>query len=1121
MKKRAGHQEFERKPSLAALILDWQDNTHLLTDALDEMERIVYDKNKNTQNVESRESKEDNKSDLLVAQVQEEKKRQVMIKSPPKKLVCQSDGDVNRKGSNAVAVTLLLTCTKKDKMDQSILSDNIVSNLNNSQTDQKLLENKENIKTFACKGYERVKANTVSVVVGCRNRLSFLRTALPSWLSHPEVHEIIIVDWSSDEPVEQALQDLRMLLPDGYKFKVFRVSGVDRWILSLALNFGISHCNPACRYLLKLDCDSILHSDFFEHHPFPIVSVDNAIINSTKIFYSGNWKHARDENEKHLNGCVMVEQVHINAINHYHEGIREYGYDDCDLYKRLCTLGLTQKQLSFDHIKHIPHSEQLRCDQNKMIVGLKTKILCNYFLTCKLPWRTDQLKTTYTKHVLTGCTEWRPVKLALNHAPDTLYEECMLLALRTTLDDLGFNWETTLNKSLNFLVALYERRECSKIYIEPKNGLGNRLRALASAAVIAEATNKILIVVWQSDFHCDVKFGELFESNDILIVSKRPSSTLQCEKCQRCVLKPNNTSTNSNTNTNTNKNCNNNKNGNGNGTIDFCFCPSALRVCDTTSASCKFVECESPGHTYIVSACVINNPNTNWEKESEWLRKRLRPIPMIQKQIMIQEQKFDFSASIGVHIRMGLSVEEGNKFEDFSTWSESQQRSIKVARNNSHVSVFAHEMQRLWRLPEHKERRFFICADNPLAYTYLEKRFPQRILACQLYWLPKRMYDRGVEQLTGALVDVLLLSKCRSLIGSSWSSFTELVARFGGLTQSIAGKDFMAPSYALLHYPGSLNIGDDIQSLAAQQFLPTVDFLVDRDAQDNPNAFLLYKEIIMESKVVRPLASINALHTFTALKPRTLKMISNGWFDGRVTHFPYHPTLDPLYLSFHLNESKELFQTKTYSEMKKEARLEDGLLTSLTKINVMRQHEPIGARDLHTLNLMRQNGIEAFHSSCLTLTLLPQCSIQEQERQEILVVDAHISEAELYKRLVPVHIKNNACLISHCMKKYLPFAKKQEIAKGLLQRYQKAKLVITSRLHCALPCIAFRTPVCFLMKNMNNDCRFDDTFRKLFATDGTALPTDWDWDKPTLQESQIKLAESINKSLRKHVASYI
>ena len=45
-------------------------------------------------------------------------------------------------------------------------------------------------------------------------------------------------------------------------------------------------------------------------------------------------------------------------------------------------------------------------------------------------------------------------------------------------------------------------------------------------------------------------------------------------------------------------------------------------------------------------------------------------------------------------------------------------------------------------------------------------------------------------------------------------------------------------------------------------------------------------------------------------------------------------------------------------------------------------------------------------------------------------------------------------------------------AEELLSRYAKAQLVITSRLHCALPCLAMGTPVIFIHPKYHEDTRF-------------------------------------------------
>src|SRR5205085_10361521 len=50
------------------------------------------------------------------------------------------------------------------------------------------------------------------------------------------------------------------------------------------------------------------------------------------------------------------------------------------------------------------------------------------------------------------------------------------------------------------------------------------------------------------------------------------------------------------------------------------------------------------------------------------------------------------------------------------------------------------------------------------------------------------------------------------------------------------------------------------------------------------------------------------------------------------------------------------------------------------------------------------------------------------------------------------------------------------VAEDFLKKYATAKLVVTSRLHCALPCLAFGTPVIFIhfgFKNEYDSCRLE------------------------------------------------
>jgi len=111
-----------------------------------------------------------------------------------------------------------------------------------------------------------------------------------------------------------------------------------------------------------------------------------------------------------------------------------------------------------------------------------------------------------------------------------------------------------------------------------------------------------------------------------------------------------------------------------------------------------------------------------------------------------------------------------------------------------------------------------------------------------------------------------------------------------------------------------------------------------------------------------------------------------------------------------------------------------------------KKREPIGCRDLWTKKHLEENNIEAYFSGCLTLTF-PEYS---GERKGIIYVD------------VPDEIKEKDGLsISNIIPgtDILGVRERLEIAEERIELFKRAELVITSRLHVALPCVAIGTPV--------------------------------------------------------------
>jgi hypothetical protein len=184
--------------------------------------------------------------------------------------------------------------------------------------------------------HRKPKPGGVSILTCCMNRNENLKIALPTWLAAPQVKEVVIVDWSSDESVVNVLPQFT----NGKKIKVIKAQDQDRWVLSWAFNLGskfVSHDS-----LAKIDADVLITSDFFAEHEL-----------SGNEFYHGSWRVARTDNELHLNGQLLCKTKDFHEVNGYHEGITSYGWDDDDLYGRLTQKGLEEAYIDNNKIHHL------------------------------------------------------------------------------------------------------------------------------------------------------------------------------------------------------------------------------------------------------------------------------------------------------------------------------------------------------------------------------------------------------------------------------------------------------------------------------------------------------------------------------------------------------------------------------------------------------------------------------------------------------------------------------------------------------------------------------------------------------------------------------------------------
>lgn len=311
-----------------------------------------------------------------------------------------------------------------------------------------------------------------------------------------------------------------------------------------------------------------------------------------------------------------------------------------------------------------------------------------------------------------------------------------------------------------------------------------------------------------------------------------------------------------------------------------------------------------------------------------------------------------------------------------------------------------------------------------------------------------------------------------------------------------------------LHNHG-MNLGDETQGLAGIQALPRLDAFVERDRV----------EMVRFTNVKTPPLVYNSSLPDDG---RRVQVFFNAWWGTKTMTWPPPAYIDPISLSMHVQPRpeitsifRELPESSVATEVVVEAastakswvyRLYDKIFGSSSPEETverplaapyLKSQAPIGARDTKTLQFLRDNGVQALFSACLTMTL----SLPNVERDNsVLIVDVNAT-AQLKGR-VPDHVLDGSTFYTQ---KLLGDDAEDNVLRFVLAferllAYSRARLVITNRLHVAMPCVALGTPVIFVHGKTlpgGGGNRMDglDVFMHKM-TDDKSMPEDFDWTNP-------------------------
>ena len=210
-----------------------------------------------------------------------------------------------------------------------------------------------------------------------------------------------------------------------------------------------------------------------------------------------------------------------------------------------------------------------------------------------------------------------------------------------------------------------------------------------------------------------------------------------------------------------------------------------------------------------------------------------------------------------------------------------------------------------------------------------------------------------------------------------------------------------------------------------------------------------------------------------------IKTIINGWFMENPKNWPPNNNINPLFISFHINPSI----VKTFINHQ--------------SLEYFKKHEPIGCRDYYTRDLLVTNGINAYFSSCVTLGIEREKYLKRQTPGGVIVIGAfdrlkpyldYKSPLKFLLSLIkyPFRILNYKIKLQkfnrHLYKQKFEIKSYSQITKNsinshsegialaeeMLNKIAESDIIITSRIHAALPALAMGLKVIFIDEGLDH-----------------------------------------------------
>lgn len=260
-------------------------------------------------------------------------------------------------------------------------------------------------------------------------------------------------------------------------------------------------------------------------------------------------------------------------------------------------------------------------------------------------------------------------------------------------------------------------------------GISNRVKCLISMWRLGEEYNREVVIYWPLNHTCGARFSDLFE-NKIKEINGEELKKIDKKDIQIF----------------------------GNELVTIQDCPKKYIISGTSGLllTPKEISNYPKLRERGIDLKFSNIPEEVKENILIYLRK-LKPLKNLQKEIINFQKKHNLKKIIGVHIRRG----------DFAD------RKVSPGKVSSDEK-FIERMNEL--IKENPKVKFFLCTDSKEMEEKLERIFTEKIIK-----FPKTSFIRtDVRATQEGLIDLILLSKTKHILGTYKSTFNELAWWWGG-----------------------------------------------------------------------------------------------------------------------------------------------------------------------------------------------------------------------------------------------------------------------------------------------------------------------------------------------------